>query len=117
MSSSNNVTLICVFIFEKSWRLFSSLYETFPITSARDFIFLTTISNNKYFNKFFNKCFNKYYSIFIKLTLISQNIKVAAAEMKYFEKRKSSGSLIYKENLDLIWQIVHKLEYLFCEGR
>ena len=37
--------------------------------------------------------------------------------MKYFEKRKSSGSLIYKENLDLIWQIVHKLEYLFCEGR
>ena len=83
----------------------------------RDFIFLTTISNNKYFNKFFNKCFNKYYSIIIKLTLISQNIKVVAAEMKYFEKRKSSGSLIYKENLDLIWQIVHKLEYLFCEGR
>ena len=102
---------------KKSWRLFSSFYETFHITSVRDFIFLTTISNNKYFNKFFNKCFNKYYSIIIKLTLISQNIKVAAAEMKYFEKRKSSGSLIYKENLDLIWQIVHKLEYLFCEGR
>ena len=98
---------------KKSWRLFSSFYETFHITSVRDFIFLTTISNNKYFNK----CFNKYYSIIIKLTLISQNIKVAAAEMKYLEKRKSSGSLIYKENLDLIWQIVHKLEYLFCEGR
>ena len=42
-------------------------------------------------------------------------IKGAVADMRYFARSKFSRSLVHKKNFSLIWQVVFKLGYMFCE--
>ena len=44
-------------------------------------------------------------------------IKAAATGMRYFARSKFFGSLVHNKNFGLIWQVVLKLRYLFCQGR
>ena len=44
-------------------------------------------------------------------------LKVAAPDMIYFASSKFSGSLVYKIKICMIWQVLFKLEYLFCQER
>ena len=44
-------------------------------------------------------------------------LKVTATDMRYFAGSKLFGSLVHKKNFGLIWQVVFKLGYLFCQGR
>ena len=41
----------------------------------------------------------------------------AATDMRYFARSKLSKSLVCKKNFGWMWQVVFKLEYLFCQGR
>ena len=43
--------------------------------------------------------------------------KVAAIDTRYFARSKFSRSLDHKKNFSLIWQVVFKLRYLFCQER
>ena len=43
------------------------------------------------------------------------NFKVAVTDMRYFARSKLSKSLVHKKNFSLIWQVVFKLGYLFCQ--
>ena len=36
-------------------------------------------------------------------------------DMRYFARSKFSRSLVHKKNFSLIWQVVLKLEYVFCQ--
>ena len=45
------------------------------------------------------------------------NIKVAATDMRYFTRSKCSRSLVRKKNFGLMWQVVFKLGYVFCQER
>ena len=40
------------------------------------------------------------------------SFKVAATDMRRFAR-----NLVHKKSLALIWQVVFKLKYLFCQGR
>ena len=44
-------------------------------------------------------------------------IKVAVTDIKYFARSNSSTSLVQRKNFSLIWQVVFKLAYLFCQER
>ena len=44
------------------------------------------------------------------------NVKVAATDMRYFAKSTFFGSLAHKKNFGLIWQVLFKLGYFFCQG-
>ena len=44
-------------------------------------------------------------------------LKVAVTDMKYFATSKFSRSLVHKKNFSLIWQVVFKLGYVFCQER
>ena len=43
-------------------------------------------------------------------------IKVAAADVRYIARSKFFGSLVHKKRFGLIWQVVSKLENVFCQG-
>ena len=42
-------------------------------------------------------------------------VKVAATDIKYFAGNKFFRSLVHKKNFSLIWQVVLKLGYIFCQ--
>ena len=41
-------------------------------------------------------------------------VKAAVTHMRYLVRSKFSRSLVHMKRFDMIWQIVFKLEYLFC---
>ena len=41
-----------------------------------------------------------------------EKVKVPATDMRYFATTKFSGSLVYKNNFSLMWEVVFKLGYL-----
>ena len=41
-----------------------------------------------------------------------EKVEVPATDMRYFARSKLSGSLIYKNNISLMWEVVFKLGYL-----
>ena len=43
--------------------------------------------------------------------------KDTATDMRYFAKSKFSRSLVHKKSFSLIWQVVFKLGYVFCQER
>ena len=45
------------------------------------------------------------------------NIKGTVKDMIYFARSKFSRSLVHKKNFSLIWQVVFKLWYAFCQER
>ena len=45
------------------------------------------------------------------------DIKAAATDTRYFTRSKLSRSLVHKKNFNLMWQVVLKLGYLFCQER
>ena len=55
--------------------------------------------------KLFKKC--KYF--------IAVMFKGAVTDMRYFARCKFSTSLVDKKNFSLIWQVVFKLGYVFCQ--
>ena len=58
--------------------------------------------------------------IYCTCTLVTQRlkfVKVAATDMRYFARSKFSASLVHKKKLGLIWQVVFKLGYVFCQER
>ena len=44
-------------------------------------------------------------------------VKAATTNMRYFARSRISRNLVHKKNIGLIWQVVFKLGYLFCQGR
>ena len=42
-------------------------------------------------------------------------LKVAMIDIRYFARNKLSRILFHKKNCSLIWQVVFKLKYLFCQ--
>ena len=44
-------------------------------------------------------------------------LKGAVTDMRYFARSKSSMILGHKKNFSLIWQVVFKLGYVFCQER
>ena len=42
-------------------------------------------------------------------------LKVAVTDTRYFARSKLCRSLVHKKNFSLIWQVVFKLGYLFCQ--
>ena len=63
----------------------------------------------------------KFFLFFCKILfqslLLYIGVKAAAKDMRYFARSKFSKSLVHKKNFGLIWPVVFKLEYLFCQGR
>ena len=47
----------------------------------------------------------------------SVTVKVAVRDMRYFTRSKYSRSLVDKKNFSVIWQVVFKLGYVFCQER
>ena len=47
----------------------------------------------------------------------SINIKGTVTDMRYLARSKFSRSLVHKKNFSLIWQLVFKLGYIFCQER
>ena len=43
--------------------------------------------------------------------------KGAATDMRYLARSNFCKSLVHKKNFNLIWQVVFKLEYVFCQER
>ena len=43
--------------------------------------------------------------------------KGAVTDMRYFARSKLSRNLVHKKNFSLIWQVVFKLGYVFCQER
>ena len=55
---------------------------------------------------------------FIYLSMyLTLKLKAAATDMRYFARSKFSRSLVHKKNFSLIWQVVFKLGYVFCQER
>ena len=52
-----------------------------------------------------------------KLVISVQYIKGRVTDMRYFVRSKFSRSLVHKKNFSLIWQVVFKLGYVFCQER
>ena len=48
---------------------------------------------------------------------LSENIKGATTDMRYFARSKFSRSLVHRKKLSLIRQVVLKLGYVFCQER
>ena len=46
-----------------------------------------------------------------------KSITGAVTDMIYFARSKFSLSLVHKKNFSLIWQVVFRLGYVFCQGR
>ena len=44
-------------------------------------------------------------------------LKAAATDTRYFARSKLFESLVHKKSFGLIWRVVFKLGYLFCQGR
>ena len=44
-------------------------------------------------------------------------IKGAATDIRYFARSKFSRSLVHKKSFSLIWQVVFKLGYMYCQER
>ena len=44
-------------------------------------------------------------------------IKAGETDIRYFARIMFSKSLVHKNNFDLNWKMVFKLEYLFCQRR
>ena len=75
------------------------------------------------------KCFNNrevdaHLGYEISKNMIGRNLcikkvklKAAATDMRYFPRSKLSRSLVHKKNFSLIWQVVLKLGYSFCQER
>ena len=62
-------------------------------------------------------CFNQYdYNLddASKITYFS-DLKIAAADMRYFARSKHSKSLVHKKIFSLVCQVDFKLGYLFCQ--
>ena len=45
------------------------------------------------------------------------DVKGAATDIRYFARSKFSRSLVHKKNFSVIWQLVFKLGYVFCQER
>ena len=45
------------------------------------------------------------------------SLTAAVTDMRYFARSKFSKSLVHKRNFSLIWQVVFKLGYVFCQER
>ena len=45
------------------------------------------------------------------------NIKGAVTDMRYVARSTFSRSLVHKKSFSLIWQVVFKLGYRFCQER
>ena len=43
--------------------------------------------------------------------------KVTATDIRYFARSKRSRGLVHIKYFNLIWKVVFKLEYLFCQER
>ena len=46
-----------------------------------------------------------------------KGIKVVATDVRYFARSNFCRSLAPKENFTLIWQVLFKLRYVFCQER
>ena len=44
-------------------------------------------------------------------------LKGAATDVRYFARSKLSRSLIHRKNFSVLWQVVFKLGYVFCQER
>ena len=44
-------------------------------------------------------------------------LKDAATDVRYFARSKLSRSLIHRKNFSVLWQVVFKLGYVFCQER
>ena len=42
---------------------------------------------------------------------------MTATDTRRFARNNKSRSLVHKKNLALMWHVVFKLEYLFCQAR
>ena len=49
--------------------------------------------------------------------LMETLLKGAVTDMRYFVRSKFSRSLVHKKNFTLVWQVVFKLGYVFCQER
>ena len=49
--------------------------------------------------------------------LSSEQLKIAATDVRYFARSKFSKSLVHKEHFNSIWQVAFKLGYLVCQER
>ena len=52
-------------------------------------------------------CWNRQDSVVTK--------RLKSTDMRYFASSKFSKSLVHKKNFSLVWQVLFKLEYLFCQ--
>ena len=61
----------------------------------------------------------KFYSYAAKrpIKIWDVNAKDTVTDMRYFAGIKFSRSLVHKKNFSLIWQVVFKLRYVFCQER
>ena len=61
----------------------------------------------------------KFYSYAAKrpIKIWDVNAKDTVTDMRYFAWIKFSRSLVHKKNFSLIWQVVFKLRYVFCQER
>ena len=44
-------------------------------------------------------------------------LKDTATDVRYFARSKLSRSLIHRKNFSVLWQVVFKLGYAFCQER
>ena len=51
----------------------------------------------------------------IKEEIDLTRLKVAVTDMRYFARSKLFRRLVHKKNFSLIWPVVFKLGYLFCQ--
>ena len=56
-------------------------------------------------------------SIIPSTILECQLFEAAATDMKYFARSKFSRCSVHKKNFSLIWPVVFKLRYVFCQER
>ena len=69
---------------------------------------------------FFNRKYDQLFHVIKKAeksTSFLNEVEAAVTDLRYFARNKFSKCLVDKKNFDLIWHVVFKLRYLFCQGR
>ena len=88
-----------------------------PIDSSILFTFFQLV----FFLMFLFFLIFKFYVLFANKSIIpwffNVQYKAAVKNIRYFARSKISSSLVHKKSFSLIWQVVFKLGYFFCQER
>ena len=88
----------------------------FRIKNWRKFIFETIMRQFCVQSRKVISCYRVFSTFFLHY-FVERLIKGAAIDMRYFARSKFFRSYVHKKNFSLIWEVVFKLGYIFCQER